>query len=406
MKLPSPSVVKRGSAWGLGTLALVASARLAHAQANPNCNDATMFPNPIYLAGSSAFEPTAGKIAVKLAAQATRYTLIYKGTASCDGPAAIRDNVTLTGNGDYFVVDPADPTKVLTKQCSLDAAVTKATVGVADVSYTACTSDTLPAAMSEFSGPVQSMVFIVPEANTTVTAISAEQAAATFGCGMTGAVAPFIDETAIQQRNAQSGTQIMISKYIGVPAGSFKGTPNASGGNLVTSLLAVSDAQKAIGFFASDGYDTRRTTLNALAFRAVGQTKAYYPDSTAAATDKRNVREGRYAIFGPVHLFANGATATGDAKKAIDWIQGSAEIEAGKSLSFIDIEAGAGMVPQCAMKVTRETDGGFLKPYKPAVSCGCYFEKIVTQATPAGCVACTDDSTCTGGKTCQSQFCE
>ena len=291
-----------------------------------------MFPNPIYLAGSSAFAPTASKIAVKLAAQTTKYTLIYKGTASCDGPAAIRDNVTITGNGDYFVVDPADPTKVLTKQCSLDAAVTKATLGVADVSYTACTSDSLPATMSEFTGPVQSMVFIVPEANATVTAISAEQAAAIFGCGMTGAVAPFIDETAIQQRNAQSGTQIMISKYIGVPAASFKGTPNASGGNLVTSLLAVSDAQKAIGFFASDGYDTRRTTLNALAFRAVGPTTAYYPDSTPAATAKRNGPERRYASRGPSHLVPHASTPPGGAKTALDGPQRSADTLAANAL--------------------------------------------------------------------------
>ena len=403
MKLSSP--ISRSVVVGVGALAFLGSAQLAHAQTSPNCSDATMFPNPIYLAGSSAFEPTAGKIAVKLSAQPTKYTIIYKATASCDGPAAIRDNVTLAGNGDYFVVDPTDATKVVPKQCSLDAVVTKADVGVADVSYFACNNDTLPAAMSESLGPVQSMLFVVPEANTTITAISAEQAAAIWGCGTMGSVSPFIDETAIQQRNALSGTQIMVSKYIGVPANGFKGVMNGTGGNLVTSLLAVADAQKAIGFYAADGYDTKRSTLNALAFRGVGQTKAYYADSTAAATDKRNVREGRYEIFGPVHFFAAG-TPTGNAKKAIDWIQGTAPIEAGLPLGYIDVEAGAGMVPLCAMKVTRETDGGYLKPYKPPVSCGCYYEKVVTQATPAGCVPCADSSTCTGGKTCQSQFCE
>ena len=109
---------------GFGALALLGGARAATAQTNPNCNDTTMFPSPIYLAGSSAFEPTASQIAVKLAKQATPYTLIYKATASCDGPSAIRDNVTLTGNGDHFIIDPADAAgvRVLTQQCVLDPA--------------------------------------------------------------------------------------------------------------------------------------------------------------------------------------------------------------------------------------------------------------------------------------------
>jgi hypothetical protein len=395
---------------GLGALTLLAATHTAHAQTNPNCNDATMFPNPIYLAGSSAFEPTAGKIAVKLSAQTTKYTLIYKATASCDGPAAIVGNVTLTGNGDTFTVDPADATKVVTKQCSLDATATKADIGACDVSYDACTGTAVPSGVADFSGPVQAMEFIVPEVNTTITAISSEQAAAIWGCGMPGMVGMFTDETAIQQRNAQSGTQIMVSKYIGVPAAMMKGVMNGTGGNLVTSLLAVtSNPQAAIGFYAADGYDTKRATLNALAFRGVGQTKAYYADSTAAATDKKNVRDGHYQIFGPVHLFANvgtGTVATGNAKKAIDWIQGTAEIEAGKPLGFIDIEGGAGMVPQCAMNVKRDSDGGLLKPYTPPVKCGCYFEKVVTQTSSAACVPCTTDASCSGGKTCQSQFCE
>jgi hypothetical protein len=318
--------------------------------------------------------------------------------------------VTLTGNGDYFAPDPTDATKPMTKNCVLDAAVTKADVGVADVAYAACYGTAIPATLGEFLGPVQAMEFIVPEANTTVTAISAEQAAAIWGCGMGGSVAPFIDETGIMQRGATSGTQIMVSKYIGVSADMFKGVPNGTGGNLVTSLLAVTDPQKAIGYLAADSYDTKRTTLNALAFRGAGQTKAYYADSTAAATDKKNVRDGHYMIQGPVHFTGTvgttGAPTNANFKKVVDWIQGNVPIEAGKPYGYIDLEGGSGMVPLCAMHVTREVDGGFLKPYKPAVSCNCYYENVVTKAIPAGCVACTDSSSCATGTTCQSGYCE
>ena len=68
----------------------------------------------------------------------------------------------------------------------------------------------------------------------------------------------------------------------------------------------------------------------------------------------------------------------------------------------------AGTVPQCAMKVQIDKDGGNFSPYTPPVSCGCFFEMAVTKATtaPAGCVACTSDNQCSGGKRCQTGYCE
>jgi hypothetical protein len=44
----------------------------------------------------------------------------------------------------------------------------------------------------------------------------------------------------------------------------------------------------------------------------------------------------------------------------------------------------------------------------PATSCSCFFEKAVTQASsaPAGCTACTSDAGCSGGKRCQTGYCE
>ena len=58
------------------------------------------------------------------------------------------------------------------------------------------------------------------------------------------------------------------------------------------------------------------------------------------------------------------------------------------------------------MKVTRDADGAYLKPYKPPVSCSCYYEAVVTQMSAADCVPCAGDADCAGGKTCQSKFCE
>ena len=403
------STKRRGQlALGAGALLLVATQGAASAQTTVTaaCSDATMFPNPIYVAGSSAFEPTAQAIGNVVAQGTTPRTIIYQASASCLGPSGIRDNVTLAGTANAYAWNGS---AVVKTTCNTDTAPTKADVGVADVSYKSCYGAAIPAGLADFPGPVQAMHIIVPEGNTTMTAISAEQAQNIWGCGTSGMISPFVDENAIQQRNKDSGTQIMVSKYIGVPADAFKGTANSGGGNLVTSLLAVTDPQKAIGFYAADGYDTKRTTLNALAFRGFGQTKAYYADSTPTAFDKKNVRDGHYQIFGPVHLFAavgSDGLPTGSAKVFIDWIQGKAPIVATEPFKYVDIEGGAGMIPQCAMKVTRDDDGGLMKPYTPAVSCSCRFEKAIAKADVPGCVACADDAGCAGGKTCQSGFCE
>src|SRR5450432_1449346 len=200
-----------GSAAAFGCLLATGA---AHAQALPNCNDTTMFPNPIYLSGSSAFEPTAGYMAVKLGALtgADKVTLIYSATSSCDGPTNITGNKALSGSADYWTVN-ADPTLAPVKHsCMLDGVATS-DVGVSDVFYENCPGNdpTVPAGFTDTQGPVQAMIFIVPEANTMNTNLTAAEAQDIWGCGMAGAVQPFTNDTAdIQQRNSGSGTQGIV----------------------------------------------------------------------------------------------------------------------------------------------------------------------------------------------------
>ncbi|MDB4983456.1 MAG: hypothetical protein JWM82_4208, partial [Myxococcales bacterium] len=241
----------------------------AQAQTLPNCDDLTMFPNPIYISGSSAFEPTAQAMGAKLAGLtgAGQATLIYRATSSCDGPNAIRDNTTLTGTADYFAVDPADASKTIKKNCLLDHSVAKSDVGVSDIFYENCPGGGLTPAMTDVQGPVQAMIFIVPHSNTSQTNLTAEEGQDIWGCGMKGMVTPFISEGDIQQRNSGSGTQGVVAKAINVPAGSFKGHMNAAGGDMIASVLGAANPGSAIGFLAADSFDTKRPQLNALAFR-------------------------------------------------------------------------------------------------------------------------------------------
>jgi hypothetical protein len=87
-------------------------------------------------------------------------------------------------------------------------------------------------------------------------------------------------------------------------------------------------------------------------------------------------------------------------------VAGHRAFRAGNPKSYIDVVAKVGNVPQCAMKVKRDDDGGLLQPYTPAAACGCYFEAVATGVpAPAGCTTCADDTTC-GGKKCNYGFCE
>ncbi len=400
-------------ALGMATSAVLGGHAQVMAQTAP-CNDATLFPNPVYMTGSSAFEPTLARIALKLAKLATPITVIYKTSASCDGANAIISGGPLTGNADYFDVNPAvsatSPLPYVIKKCSLDAVQPKALVGVADVAFQTCIGTAPPATIGEYTGPIQAMLFVVPAGNPTMVSISAEQAAAIYGCGQTSGFSPFIDESAIQQRDETSGTQRMVASYIGVPPGAWKGKKNSGSGALATSLLAVSDPTKAIGILAADFYATppNPTNMKQLAFRGFQQQKAYYADSAPGVPDKKNVRDGHYMIEGPLHFFTtltNGQPAA-QAKTMIDYLRGIAPLDAANPNAHIDAVTDAGAVPDCAMKVRRDVDGGYLTAYKPAVSCGCYYEARATKTSPVGCTPCTTNAQCTGATTCQTGYCE
>jgi len=416
--------IKRGLLSLVGAAGMVSG--VAHAQTTPNCNDTTLLPNPVYLTGSSAFEPMLAKFSVAIQnanvgkSPSEQLSIVYLTSASCDGITSAISLSAMTGTGHYYVPDPAALATggALTKNCAFDAAGVnlgiKPNIGVSDVPYNLCPGSAaapMPATLGNWNGPVQSMLIVVPKSNATTTSISAEQAADIWGCGANGGITPYIDETAIQQRSATSGTQILVGRAIGVSPGAFKGNPNSGTGALITSLGTVSDPMKAIGFVAADAYQSPANAglMNAVAFRAFFQNKAYYADSDATSINKRNVRDGHYAIQGPLNFFAP-LTAGQPAplvKKTIDFISGAVAIDPAKPNGYIDIVANAGDVPTCAMTVQISPDSyGYFAPYKPPVACGCYFESTVTKTSPVGCTPCASSATCPTGTTCQTGFCE
>jgi hypothetical protein len=293
------------------------------------------------------------------------------------------------------------------------------TLGESDVYSTTCnTSFTLNADIQEKTGPVQAMAFVVPEASS-ATAISQNAAYEVFGCGGCGGNAistfPWTNPNRFYIRSKSTGTQQMIAREIGVPPDKFWGLDQHTANNVVAALqgLSGSSADEAIGLLSSSVYDQYRGQLRELAYRRTSQDCAYLPDSTLQSKDKANVRDGHYPIWGPLHFFYSQKEATGEPSGQ----------SAGPTLQFagfflglavnqlvIDQFINAGLIPNCAMTVTRQANVelGPLSPSPPAQSCGCYF---VAQASgvarPEGCNVCKSAGDCPADHpACNFGFCE
>jgi len=407
--------VKRALPMLAGAACALSGALPALAQTVPDCSTLS---HPVYIAGSTAAKPFLLAIAKNLASQTPPITVIYQGQGSCVGVNYMASSPvgTISGTGIYW--DSSTSTTDLS--CNLSAITGDAVdVGISDVFASSCGA-TLPSGIHDFFGPVQSMTFAVP-ATSTQTAISAEAAYMVFGFGADTAahsVAPWADATALEVRNASSGTQQMIAAALAQVNASFtaakmKGVANSGSGAVLTgltTLAAAGNQEKAIGILATDVVDGNRATVLPLAFQAVGQSCGYTPDLTQKTFDKQNVRDGHYQIWGPLHLLtpsADGKKADkADANTVISYLTGAAE----PAFDLISVEAKKGVVPDCAMRVQRTSEVGPMASYMPAKSCECKFIAAATGTAPLTCKTCnaaTAATDCTASApACNSGYCE
>jgi ABC-type phosphate transport system substrate-binding protein len=384
--------------------ALLAAALAATAASEARADDCSTLPNPVYISGSSAVKPFAAKVGAELRQLDPPITVVYQGPGSCVGVDYLTKDPApqLMASGVIFDNDGKD----ITGGCTVSSD-TPADIGVSDVYPSSCGVETLPSGVTDFFGPIQAMTFAVPKTSTQ-TIISAEAAYLVYGFGNDSEVSPWVDDTRIEQRSASSGTQQMIGAAIKVPAAKFKGHANSGSGDVVTSLttsagLGADAADKAIGILATDRADISRDKLTVLGYQHYGQSCAYWPDSTGTSFDKANVRDGHYAIWGPLHMLAR-TSANANVKKVIDYLTGA---ETPSTFDLIQLEAKTGVVPECAMRVQRTKEIGELTSFMPTKSCECKFVKEATGGTPDGCTACEQASDCPSDKpVCNFKFCE
>ncbi|HEY4059361.1 MAG TPA: hypothetical protein VGM39_22240 [Kofleriaceae bacterium] len=342
-------------------------------------------------------------------------TIVWYATGSCTNITAIYSGVPYTSGQmlDYVpsVADDAtwDPKTSATLKCTAPA--TPDALKVPDIANSAlfnsaCTSTPAkPATVKLSEGPKQAYVLAVPKASTQ-TAITYEEAYFVFGFGQSGMISPWENETQLFIRTLTKSTLLAWAANISVPAAKFKGVQRDQSTQVVTDLTTTQSPELAIGILGVEVYDGLRAQLKTLAFRAKNQKAAYFPDSSPTSTDKKNVRDGHYTVWSPT-IWMDTTTNDGetpvnaDARYVIDLIRGI-DVTPAPMFNMVEIISAVGLVPDCAMGVRREYEGGPFTIYHPTESCVCKYESVVDHSS---CATCSATQACTTG-VCRAGFCE
>lgn len=395
-----------------GTLAAIAALVVAPGAARAGLPSCASLPNPIYLQIGDTQQPLIKELGRALRDN-TPYpiTLVYLLAGSCTNIQAMYQRTPITANLLYVpsaAEDPAWTPAMPSRACTAPAGGVVPDIANSNVFISACDTSPVPDGIGVYTGPVQAYVLAVPEASSE-TAITAEEAYFVFGFGMAGRITPWDDETQLQIRTATRSTLLSWAYNIAVPVNKWKGVRHDSSMQVVNALRTSPTPGKAIGILGAEVYDQFRNELDVLAFRGFRQWAAYYPDSTAGAIDKRNVRDGHYTVWSPTIYLTRTTGGVPDsprAKYVIDLIQGRSATPAPAFNPTLAVVHN-GLVPDCAMAVRRSAEGGELSRYQPAESCVCYYEAQVAPATTT-CRTCTTTPDCTasGGGVCRAGYCE
>lgn len=391
---------------GLTGALVTLSANLSLAQdALPQCDDVA-FQNPIFGAGGSAITATLRRVAPFLAGLPEPVTIVFADPSACTGYREFLSNA-VNGTFKYWEADGTE------RQCL--PRVGGQPVDFAHMGNPAdfCQDQTLPADVVDLQGPVQTLNFIV-DRDSDQQAISAEAVYFVFGLGAEGQVAPWTNTTHVVQRNSTSFVHLFAAAAVGLPPNSF-----VTGGTVLTNQDEIINAvvqfgalspRTPIGYVSGSAADSRREDVRTLAFQSRGASCAFFPDSTANALDKINVRTGDYPIWTPGHFFyrLNPGTTTPQNQlvaDALGWIAGT--VPTPNAAGIVANIIASGDIPQCAMRAQRSGLVGPITPFAPVEPCHCFFERTATGAASAACTECTDDNQCSGAAPkCRLGYCE
>ena len=367
----------------------------------------------VYVAGSTAAEPLVRQLAQSLTRDdPTKLTIIWQMKSSCGGaeavardtmPASCAPGACISGKAQVWTIDPRDTQPA---ECDLDTKGNKLDLAISDVAPALCPglAGTTVTGLIDALGPV-SAYGLVMAAQAGETAIHAEEAHFVFGTGKAAGVKPWENDSVIALLGDNNAGQLLVGQQAKLAPGRFRGVSAPTPEDVVTTLY--NDPASGIGILPTTLVDKRRGQIKLLAFQAIKQRGAFYPDRKAGSFEKQNVRDGHYPLWGYMHLLQRadpvtpGKPLSANGARVAGLLQGTMPV-AGKDTLLLQVQAG--FVPQCAMRVSRTSDTAPLTPLATPQSCHCWFEKNVTGGITS-CVPCADGKTCATG-TCRRYFCE
>jgi hypothetical protein len=371
-------------------------------------------PPIVFIENGDTQEPLVKRLGAKLVKSTTPVRLVYKNRRTCDLALDMYTPNKLVNDAiaiKYIPTAAEDPTWTPlspTPTCDADAGGNDIGLGIGATFLSSCTNlpATKPADLAEVKGPVQAYGFIVPGASSQI-ALTAQEGYFAYGFAAgTGQAMPWLDQALRYSRGPTASTALTCAAAIGLKGSLLKGTvPVGNTSTEVLNFVATSGSPEAtIGLMGTEVYDGARNLVKLLAFKGFGQKYAYYPDFSANSFDKKNVRDGHYLPWAPTPYLTRIDTTTGKAtdpnvQRLIDLVLG-ARVDA--DVNGLDQVIASGLVPDCAMGVTKAFDGGQLSLYAPAESCACYFDAKTPQGSTK-CQTCT--TTCATG-VCRRGYCE
>lgn len=439
----SPFKVVYPGVSGLLGAALVMTLNLSHASAQVNCAD---LPGPqlVILHGDTQSRMIADLGRVLRDAEEP-LTIVHLSRSTCSLVSDVFSGAPVTFTMQYEPSQAEDPDWNGTPlECITDGL--NVDVGIAATFVSSCSQsvlDTQPDDVAIFRGPVQAYGFIVPEGTLDVAggAITREEAYFVFsGQGAAANAVPWTAEPdpappgvpSLYIRRSTTSTLLTCAsnvepellppdRWVGYR---LEGQDDRS--SIVINGVANAPAElrnSTIGILGVELYDRQRDVLDLLAYQAEGQRGAYYPDSTPSRRDKRNVRDGHYVPWSYTEYLAyvdeDGDVINPHVQRLLDIVSGVKEVRIASGddalqsfdMDALQVIAGNGLIPECAMSVTRQFDGSDLSLYTPDNPCGCFFETVQDPEVvndpewQASCPTCNETQPCSSG-TCNRGYCE
>lgn len=405
----SQPIVLSAGLLGLSTL-LSISAWPAVSAAGP-CSGV---PNPVVVSGSPAAEALVQAVGRVLQINDPKpLTIVWKLDSSCGGvesvaldslPGSCAPGACITGKAKFWTLDSRDTAP---KTCDLDAAGTHVDLALSDVFPQTCPafSGAKPAGILDTTGPITPYAVVMAKSGPEA-AIQAEEAHFVFGAGKAAGVKPWLNDATIFLLGDKDAGQLILGPRVKLAVGKWHGKLVTSSDDIFSGLQ--NDPATAIGILPTTIADSHRATdARVMAFQAIGQHGAFYPDRRSTTFEKQNVRDGHYPLWGYLHMILRADPVQPTMPKSANGARVASILLAQSQVGGQDVlpmQVAAGFVPQCAMHIARTDDVSAPSVYAPPDPCHCWFEKNVPNGMPS-CAACPDGKTCAIGK-CRRNFCE